>query len=78
MLMKRRYTKPTIEFESFALSENIATCNQNQGNGSISGPAFDPDLGMYVFTTQYSGCEMLMDDGCYTVSIADSSIYTSQ
>ena len=76
--MKRVYIKPTIDFESFALSENIAACNQNEGGGVITGPAFDPDFGMYVFTSAIPECELIMDDGCYTVSIADSSIYTSK
>lgn len=83
--MKREYVKPTIYFESFVLSTNIASdCAKKTGiptNGTCG-----LDMGGYViFVESNTGCDIdvvLNGDGsyegiCYDVPTASTNLFNS-
>ena len=73
----KKYVKPQIKFEFFALSESIATsCDMETGwlvRGSQSIPncyaqteIMDQLSGTKAFSTSLSGCNYTPDDHCYS------------
>ncbi len=85
--MKKTYSKPEIEFESFTMSTNIAAGCENifglYARGTCGIPTSAP--GMTIFNTAASGsdCSVSGGDGeeygglCYHVPIAGENLFNS-
>ena len=85
--MKKRYAKPQIVFENFALSTNIAgDCevkNNLQGRDACPytvSTIFHGDRN--IFITEPSGCTTIEADGdynglCYHVPLESNNLFTS-
>ena len=85
--MKKAYAQPDIWFESFALSENIASttggCTRNITN------QYSGNCGLYlgnkiIFTIPAAGCKTKVKDGspqydgiCYHVPQNDNRLFNS-
>lgn len=71
--MKKIYTKPEIEFESFKMSSSIAT-----GGCGVSVNQIDLPDGYDIFV---DGCEYVPVDGefggCYHVPTAETKVFAS-
>ena len=85
--MKKAYSQPDILFESFALSENIAStstaCTRNN-SGQYSGTCGFHWGGKIIFTHAASGCFTKITDGspaydgiCYMIPTNDNRLFNS-
>lgn len=80
--MKKFYSKPMIEFDSFELTDSIAAgCAYISSNQSpYACPVLDEEFGYTIFT-DYGVCDSTPPGGndsiCYHVPTADYSVYTS-
>lgn len=77
----KHYSKPEIMFESFELSENIASCELIADTPSMrySCPVVDEESGWTIFTSG-SGCSQSPADGeqiCYEVPFEAFNVYKS-
>lgn len=78
----KSYSKPEIMFDSFALSEDIASCAVIDKGESAQ---YDchvvvPDLGISIFNSGNSNCEYQPAEGlqpCYGVPVADFNAFRS-
>ena len=82
--MKKSYSKPEIVFESFAVSANIASCEQpglpTYGICAIPSSSGDKIFSLTVSGTQCetNGTGMDVYDGlCYNVPTAGNVMFTS-
>lgn len=79
--MKRQYTTPQIAYESFMLSECIASCSLlSTPSEQFTCPVEDPELGFTIFQED-SGCDFspsgLYDQICYHVPLAGENVFSS-
>ena len=85
--MKKAYSTPDIFFDSFALSENIASVNTNCAHNvttqysNICGLWYGETI---VFTIAATGCEYPIQDGspyfdglCYHIPTDDNRLFNS-
>ena len=85
--MKKAYTQPSILFESFALSENIASANVNctrNISNQYSGHCGLQFGNKIVFTTGVTGCRTKVEDGssmfdglCYHIPSGNNKLFNS-
>ena len=83
--MKRVYLKPDIIFESFSLSESLATNCEVIVDGPSSGKcgyAYEGGNGATVFIDSTTGCTVPTPDQvengfCYHVPIESNSLFNS-
>lgn len=81
--MKKEYMKPTIVFEDFTLSTNIAAgCDSIVGNPSQGTCGIPGTGGICIFSTPETGCNILFDDGsydglCYHVPTEGNNLFNS-
>ena len=82
--MKKAYSIPDIIFESFSLSESIASANMNCTRNITNQYSGDCGLhwnGMIIFTTTATGCRNKLPDGamgiCYHVPTGDNKVFNS-
>ena len=85
--MKRKYSCPDIVFESFSLSENIASVNSNCTRNITN--MYSNSCGLWfgdkvVFTIAAAGCDFKTQDGspffdglCYHIPTADNRLFNS-
>lgn len=78
--MKRTYSKPVINFDSFELQASIASgCAISAEHTAGSCPVII--AGMPVFLDDVSGCKFKVMDGrdniCYYVPTADNMVFSS-
>ncbi len=78
--MKKTYSKPEINFDSFGMTSNFALCaytadSQTRGNCGYT------IAGRTIFVAADTGCVYVSADGafgvCYYVPTADSTIFQS-
>lgn len=76
--MKKTYVKPTIQFESFKMSTNIAgNCNREQPHENGDTCTLE-DYGTMLFSESNAACEHIIDgDFCYDVPSANLVIFAS-
>ena len=77
----KNYTKPEIMFDSFELSENIASCayldTATSGQGECQ--IIDTETGWVIFTVT-NGCSQTPEDGlniCYEVPFEGYNVFVS-
>ena len=82
--MKKRYEKPQIVFEDFALSTNIAANCEHQTSLQTEGACGLDFGGDMIFLINVTGCKEKydVDDGqfngiCYHVPIETSNLFNS-
>lgn len=85
--MKKEYSSPDILFESFSLSENIASENMNCTRNVTN--QYSGNCGLHygnkvIFTMSASGCRVKIEDGspvfdglCYHVPTGDNKLFNS-
>ena len=85
--MKKTYSPPDIFFDSFALSENIASANSNCTRNITN--MYSNSCGLWfgdkvVFTIAAAGCDFKTQDGspffdglCYHIPTADNRLFNS-
>lgn len=80
----KKYIKPELYYESFEVSQNVATCDwdMNQTDYDICEAVGDPDFGYVdekVFTKNNQDCNMLddMQKYCYEKSAGGMVIFNS-
>ena len=76
----KKYVKPELLYESFVLSEQIATCDFDS-MGSFSDPntcpfAGEDPAGVY-FTDSNNSCAIKFDGYCYTNSTLGANLFNS-
>lgn len=83
--MKKSYTKPKLFFDSFELSQSIASgCSviANFQYGACAMKVTDTGVELNIFTSAIAACEWQANDGayngiCYDVPSDSSSLFTS-
>lgn len=81
-MVKRKYIKPDVCFDSFELSSSIAAgCEMIASNqDAYACPVLIPSWGIAVFM-ENSGCDAYppegMDSICYHVPTADNNVFNS-
>lgn len=82
--MKKQYSKPEIEFQSFSLSTRIAgDCERKVGNpskGTCGIPGSAPGLDLFSETVDGCGIHSSTDENdgfCYHVPITESTLFNS-
>ena len=85
--MKKVYTKPQIEFESFTLCNNIAAGCETTTNLPSANQCGMDFSGLVVFMTGMTGCTGIQIDNvggdgefngiCYHVPNGDNNLFTS-
>ena len=79
--MKKQYIKPTITFDSLAVSANISSgCSWLSGNqAEYTCPIEDPESGWTIFSDS-ALCLMMPGAGdtiCYDIPFAGSNVFES-
>ncbi len=82
--MKKTYTKPEINFDSFSVSSyfaaSVGSCNY-QADASIEAGCGVVIAGRLLFTSEITGCKYISNDGeygaCYYVPTGDSNVFIS-
>lgn len=84
--MKKIYSKPDIEFESFSLATSIAGACEVRANLPYSGGCGFKYGGYNIFLYEISGCGTKIEDGtfrynndflCYWVPVESNNIFDS-
>ena len=75
----KNYSKPEIMFDSFELSEDIASCSviDKGSSAQYDCPVDVPDLGIQIFN---ANCQFQPAEGmqpCYGVPVADFNAFRS-
>ena len=74
----KHYSKPEIMFESFELSENIASCELiSTENARYSCPVIDDESGWTIFTSRCSQSPADGEQICYEVPFEAFNVYKS-
>lgn len=79
--MKKQYIKPTITFDSLAVSANISSgCSWLSSNlAEYTCPIEDPESGWTIFS-DFALCLMMPGSGdtiCYDIPFAGSNVFES-
>lgn len=79
--MRKKYNKPKIEFESFELTSNIASCNILGSNSAQYVCAVDDQTGTTIFSDE-GICDYTPPDGdrdtiCYDVPLGTLVVFGS-
>lgn len=79
--MKKRYEKPDIMFDNFAMSVSVASCEEkaNFARG-VCGVEMGP--GSYIFTGNVGSCNIIQNDMefnglCYHVPTDSNNVFNS-
>ena len=80
-VLKKKYLKPEINFESLALSTDISSgCSMLSQNSPNQCVIYYPQWGMTILTEEMS-CDAYppggMDYICYHVPVADNNVFES-
>ena len=85
--MKKEYSTPEIIFDSFALSESIASANMNctrNVTNQYSGNCGLQFGNKVIFTISAAGCKFKVQDGspaynglCYHILTGDNKVFNS-
>lgn len=79
--MKKKYVKPQIIIENFALSETIAAGCDFKTNTMVEGECGFPLKGAMIFTSEVAGCLYHQPDNndmiCYHVPTDATNIFNS-
>lgn len=73
--MKKAYSKPEIAFESFTLSQCIATCEVKTNTPAVRQCGYYGDFDTAIFVSGVEGCEATVqesDELCYHTFEANS------
>ena len=80
-VLKKKYLKPEINFESLALSTDISSgCSMLSQNSPNQCVIYYPQWGMTLLTEEMSGDAYPpggMDYICYHVPVADNNVFES-
>ena len=79
--MKKTYTRPEINFDSFGISANFASSCNMQADSSAYDVCGYTIHGRTIFVSTNNGCKYVAQDGaygvCYYVPTGDSNIFIS-
>ncbi len=79
-MAKGKYIKPAFMFHPIPLVAGAGTgCGYDTNSTDSNCAVEDPDLGMFLFTTENASCEIQgnPEDFCYTGPMADYNIYSA-
>ncbi len=79
--MKKTYTRPEINFDSFGINSNFASACVYRPDSQTYDSCGYTIHGRTIFVTTNSGCKYVAPDGqygiCYYVPTGDSNIFIS-
>ena len=79
--MKKTYTKPEINFDSFGITTNFASSCEYHPDSSQQYSCGYMIHGRVIFVSDNSGCKYVSPDGqfgiCYYIPTGDSNVFIS-
>ena len=79
--MKKVYAKPVIIFESFSLSQSIASCEVKTNTPAKMQCSYgEDDFGIPIFLSGINACKSTVQDGdtvCYDVPVDNNNLFNS-